>query len=268
MNQNIIKSEGFLPIVQKLTVNAILLGLRTDLEKSHVFESASLAIPDMKKIEESLKVNNDDSESIATRQGLKAKKHREAIEGFLKPLISKANELHKGLTAFRNEKTQDLLRIEKALKVKIENYQAEMERQRLLKVATLEAAAKAKEEKLRQEALDKAAKWEAHGTETGAAKADEYREIAGTVHIPIIMLDKDDNVRSVDGGKAIGKRDTKIEIVNLLALVREIAEGRAPIGCVKIMEGVLGAYINAMDIKEMPGVRIQRKKSVSFSTKK
>jgi dsDNA-specific endonuclease/ATPase MutS2 len=174
---------------------------------------------------------------------LKAIKGMQAkVKETFRPIIEKAYSAHKEAVAQEKKHMEPLLMAYDLVNGKMLGFYREQERIRQEAERKLQAEA----EKKRQEALAKAEEARAVGKE---AKAERFEEKAASVVAPTLapMFDK---------GSAVIKKLYHAEVYDLMALVKAIAAGQAPIVLVEANMPVLNAQARALkDMMAYPGVK-------------
>lgn len=196
------------------------------------------------------------------------------------PIIRKAHDAHKEAVAQRKKHEQPLIEAEGIYKRSMLMYTQEQERQRQEQerkareaaereqaklreqAAAAEAKAKAESERLRKEAEEAAAAGRAEeaaklaakaqtAEDKGAAKAEGLKDRADLVPTPVIAS----NTPVVSG---ISTRKTyAAKVTDKMALIKAVAEGRAPDNVLEANQTVLNALARSM--KEgfsYPGVEL------------
>jgi len=164
------------------------------------------------------------------------------VKDTFKDIIAKAFAAHKEAKAQETRHLEPLLKAETLVKNKMLTFAQEQERLRQEAERKLQAEA----EKKRQEALAKAEKAREEGKE---AKAEKYEDKAAAVVAPQLAP-------SFDKGSAVITKRWHAEVTDLMALVKAIAAGQAPIILVEANMVVLNAQ--ARSLKEnmaFPGVK-------------
>lgn len=262
--KDIVPGGGLLPQIRKENIGDIVKRLEAEWETLQLFQDAEKALEDLKFWELNLIVDDQESLRKATELGTRAAKYVKEIDAAIKEIKSKTHELDKGIGDYRKAKTEPFQGLKKVFADRIAAYWDKLKEERLVKIRLAEIAALEAKEAEGQNRLDEAADLEQKGHTDEAREAFEGIE---DIHVGMIMPEKPENTIRTDSGKAIGREDVEIEITDTGLLIEEIAAGRAPIGCVKILEGTLKKYIKAMGITKMPGVYIRRKKSTAFQGK-
>jgi hypothetical protein len=158
------------------------------------------------------------------------------------PIIAKAFQAHKEAKAQEAKHLEPLVRAESLIKNKMLDFLREQEKIRQEQERKLQAEA----EKKRQEALAKAEKAREEGKE---AKAEKYEDKAAGIVAPILAP-------TVDKGSVAVKKLYHAEVYDLMALVKAIAENKAPLNLIEANMPVLNSQ--ARSLKEgmnYPGVK-------------
>jgi len=184
------------------------------------------------------------------------------IDASCGPVVAAAHAAHKAATAQRNDLKKPLLEAEKLLKGKIGTYLDEQEQLRRAEQARID-----REQREAQLALEKKA----------LAEAEEQRlddaavlEAAGDTVAANALLDAPlvVDVTEVLPPAAVAPAPAKVagisssrrwncEVVDLMALVRAVAEGKAPLSYLQVDMSHLVGVIRQMDGQvEYPGVRV------------
>lgn len=189
----------------------------------------------------------------------KAKEHfrvildmEKQIKDFFEPHVKKANELHKSLTGARTAELNKLQPGKEYLNRQVVTWEAEEERKRQAEEARLrEEARKAEEERRLQEAIQA----EAEGNKEEAAAIIE-EPIAFTPP-PVVPS----AAPKVSGTSVKGT--WKARTLDLKALCKAVAEGKAPIMCIQANETFLNAQARAgKGSIRYPGVEMYEDKSL------
>jgi sorbitol-specific phosphotransferase system component IIBC len=166
------------------------------------------------------------------------------------PIIQKAYAAHKEAKAQETKQLDPLLKAESLVKNKMLTFWQEQERIRREEEARLQAIA----DKKRKEAEAKAEAARAAGNE---AKAEKYEEKAAAVVAPTLapMFDK---------GTVSVKKLYRAEVYDLMALIKAIAAGQAPISLVEANMVSLNAQARALkETMAYPGVRAVAEDNIS-----
>lgn len=262
--KNIVPGGGLLPQIRKENIGDIVKRLEVEWETLQLFQDAKKELANLYYWEAQLKVEDRETLKKATELGNLAAKFEGDIADAINTVKKKTHQLDKGIGNYRNFKTNPFRGLKKVFADRIAAYREILEEERREKIRLAEKAAREAEEAEGQNRLDEAADLEQKG-HTDEAK--EVFEGIEDIHVGMIMPEGVENTTHTESGKAIGREDVEIEITDTGVLIKEIAAGRAPIGCVKILEGTLKKYIKAMGITKMPGVYIRRKKSTAFQGK-
>lgn len=159
------------------------------------------------------------------------------------PIIKKAHEAHREAKDQETKHLEPLLKAEELIKGKMMTYLREQEAIRLEAERKLQADADRK----RQEAIAKAEAARAEGKE---AKADKYEEKAANIIAPQLAS-------TVDKGNAVIKKLYRAEVYNLMALVKAVAGGQAPLVLVEANLPALNAQARALkESLAYPGVKV------------
>lgn len=204
-------------------------------------EQQALAIPDQAL---ALMIVGEETYRHATELLLTIKDLRKEIEATFAPIIEKAFAAHKEAVAQRKRHEEPLIKAEGILKPRMAAYLEEQESQRR------EAERKAQEAAQLQEAVNAEAMGDVGGVE---AALNGYG--VASVIVP-------SSVPKVEG---ISTRDVwSGEVTNLLALVRTVAEGKAPLEFLTINPTFLNQMARAMKQNlRYPGVRAVCTKTVA-----
>jgi len=175
------------------------------------------------------------------------KKIDDAHSRVKKPILAAGRELD----AQKNEASAPLKSAEIQIKRAMSDFTTEQERIRRIEQAKADEAARKQQEKLQQQAARAAASGKFE-------KAGQLEQRAATVVAPVIQIESP----KVAG---ISPRETwHAECVDLKALVKAIAEGRAPLSLVMANDKVLGAQARSLKADFVcDGVRVWSEKSIA-----
>jgi hypothetical protein len=167
-------------------------------------------------------------------------------------LVSAAHKAHKLLTERRAQHTNPLLAAERALKSKMSAYVTEQER--IARQRAAEAAAKAREEEEARRLAEAAELEKAGESEAALAVLDEPVNLPPPA--PLGMA-----TPRADG---ISTRETwHAEVTDLMALVKAIAAGQAPLSLVEASKNVGGWARSTHGTVQIPGVRVWSTKEIA-----
>lgn len=173
------------------------------------------------------------------------------------PVVEAAHNSHKIAVAKRKEQLEPLEQAEKIVKQLGVNYLAEQQRIKEEAERKARAEAEAAERKRKDELEAQAKRHEANGN---IAKAEERREMAEQVFIaprPVVA-----NVIKAEGQSL--KEVWSAEVTDLHALIKAVAEGRAPITLVMADQVALNKQAKATkNAFPIPGVKFFSTKSMS-----
>ena len=196
-----------------------------------------------------VKVKNNDEYAQVGEELKSIKRAQESVKAFFDPDIAKAHELHKSLTAKRKAFLDPLNEAEAAGKSARITWDNEQERLRKAEQDRLDAEARAKEEKEKAKLEAKAQKAEANG-DAAAAEAIRERKEQVIVQAPIAAP------RTVETAGIKKVKKWKAEVTDPLALIKAVAEGKAPIGLVMPNDQALQRQaVATRDTFHVPGVR-------------
>ncbi len=214
-------------------------------------ESKALALDEQAK---AIIIKNQGQYDNANSFIVNIKNLQKQVKDTFGPIIKKAFEAHKEAKGQETKHLDPLLKIEELIKGKMMGYLREQEAIR----AEAERKLQAEAEKKRQEALAKAELARAEGKE---AKAEKYEDKASQIISPTLAP-------TVDNGSASMKKLYHAEVFDLMALVKAIAAGQAPIVLIEANLTVLNAQ--ARSLKEnmnYPGVKAVSEDNLSIRTR-
>jgi len=173
------------------------------------------------------------------------------IKDFFAPHKTAAQAAHKGLVEAEKRELAPLLEAESAIKRAIVAYETEQERLRRQRAAELAVEARRIEE---EERLREATALEAAG-ETALAE----RVLEAPIDTPAIVVERP------KAPTGIAMRTTwRTEIVDKMALIRAVAEGRAEAGLLTVNQSALDGMARSLKgALSVPGVRVVAEKSVA-----
>jgi hypothetical protein len=168
-------------------------------------------------------------------------------------LVSAAHKAHKLLVERRKQHTDPLLDAERLLKLKMSAYVAEQERIARQRAAEAEARAREEAEARR---LEEAAELEAAG-ESEAAMA--------SLDAPVLVVLPPPPPIAVPKAEGITSREVwHGEVTDLAALVKAIAEGKAPITFITPATSQVSQWARATrGSVQVPGVRVWSTKEIA-----
>lgn len=204
------------------------------------------------EIENKILVTNNEAQSII----IKNQEHYDQANNFLKiikglqvkvketfrPIIESAYKTHRESVAKEKEHLEPLLKAETLVKNKMLSFAQEQERIR----QEMEKKLQAEAEKKRQEAFAKAEAARAEGKE---AKAEKYEDKAAQIVAPQLapLFDK---------GSAVITKRWHAEVTDLMALIKAIAAGVAPISLIEANMPVLNSQARLLkENMAYPGVK-------------
>lgn len=166
--------------------------------------------------------------------------------------IKSAHDAHKSVIAAKKRHDDPLVRVEIAVKALMGKYVEAQAAERRAEAARLEAEAIRAEQDRR---LEEAAVWEASGdSETAARVLDEPGPVI--VALPTVEAPRAAGVSTQEKWTA--------DVVDLMALVRAIAAGAAPVSLVAPDQSVLNKMAAALKGElRFPGVKVVRSTIVS-----
>jgi hypothetical protein len=213
-------------------------------------EQRALAVDEQAK---AIIIKNQGQYDEANSFILNIKALQKKVKDTFGPIITKAFQAHKEAKAQETKHLEPLLKAEELIKGKMMGYLREQEAIRQEQERKLQAEA----EKKRQEALAKAEVARANGQET---KAEKYEEKASQIIAPQLAT-------TVDRGNATVKKQWSAEVTDLMALVKAIAAGQAPITLIVANMPILNAQARALkDQMNYPGVKAVSEDIVAIRT--
>lgn len=171
------------------------------------------------------------------------------INDWFEPLIRAAYKAHKALKDKQNEILEPALEAEMKIKAQMQAYILEQDKKQKELQAKLEAEAEAKRKALEEKARLAA---EAGNEAKAEALLEKAQEITAPIIAPSVQVVK------TDAGTTSIRRDTVVKVVNINVVLQQIVSGRIPSTVVEISEAKLKAWVKSADIKECPGLLIQR----------
>lgn len=181
------------------------------------------------------------------------------------PLLTAEGQIKRAMIAYTDE--QERIRQEEQRRL---DEAARKERERLAALAReAEAKARAEEERLRKEAADAAAAGRAAeaaklaaradtAADKGASKAQELQQRAASVVAPVVSREPP-KVAGISG-----RENWYAECTDLMALVKAVAEGRAPISFVVANDKLLGQQARSLKKQFVcDGVRVWSDKNLA-----
>jgi len=173
-----------------------------------------------------------------------------AIEAYMQPFIDRAHAAHKRLTTVRGRLTGPFEEAKTKLSALVFNFQVEQEQKRAREEESARAAA------LKQQQEDQAAQAEQLASE------GRFEEGVGVLETPVVPYIPATVATSVPKVKGIStaKESYCGEVVDLMALVKGIAAGQAPLSMVvadqKQIDKACALYRESMSF---PGVKLRKK---------
>lgn len=180
------------------------------------------------------------------------------IKEFWKEPKEKAYQAHKAISAKESEMLKPLEDRRKALKSNISAYLTEQERLRLEEQRKLDAERRAKEAELQKKADEERAK---------AIAENKPVPVVDTYVPQVIAMPEVQKTTKMEAGTVSGKKDIEITIVDILALVKAIADGKAPISIVDISASKLKAFVKLQQLKQLDGCEIREVVTAAFRSK-
>ena len=200
-----------------------------------------------------LKITDAPSYEKAKELLLTIKDLRKEIESTFRPIIEKAHAAHKEAIGQQRKVETPLVEAENIIKPLISKFLAEEERKRKAEEDRLRKIAEAEAEDRR---LAEALQAEADGnSEEAAAILDEE-----PAYIPPPIVP-----RTVSTGGGIAMRENWLcRVENLMALVKAVAEGKAPLAAVNANVVFLGQQARSLRSEmQYPGVVVYSEKSIA-----
>jgi colicin import membrane protein len=203
-----------------------------------------------------LKVESDEDFHEAGNLLVGIKGLRKEIEDHHRPVIAAAFAAHKAATAAKKKLDDPLDEAERTIKRSMSAYHDAQERRRREEQARLEAEARRQEEERR---LAEAQALEAEGRHGEAKAVIEEPIIAPVAPAP-------PPVPKVAG---VSMRETwSAEVTDLAALVRAVADGKAPAGLVQANQSALDQLARALKATmAVPGVTVRRQTGVAAGSR-
>jgi len=209
----------------------------------------------------------NDAESYATAGTLviALDQLKRKINDYWNDPITKAFQVHKSLTAKRAEMLQPVDERRKSLTKKISEYLTLQEQIKREEQRALDEARRIAEQKERERLEKLAIKAEEKGN---AEKAEILREKAEDVYIPpAIVIPEVEKTTRLETGTASQKKDIAVKVTDEKLVLKEIVDGRLPIGIITISVPKLKQAIRLTGLKQVPGCTITEIVSASFRSK-
>ena len=177
------------------------------------------------------------------------KNSKKEVNATFDPICDKAHKTWKEAVSQRSRFLDPLDEAEKLIVGKVKGFLAEQERIRKEEEARLQEIARKEEERIRKQLEAKAEKAEAKGN---TEKAEELKQQAESTFISRPTV-----APTVDRIKGLGiKENWKADIYDLLALVKAVAEGTAPIDYLAANTTLLNSQARNLKASfKCPGVR-------------
>jgi len=221
-------------------------------------------MPEIMELEKQVPEVSTQAQAITIKNQIgydKANDFLKAIKGLqvkvretFRPIIEKAHLAHKEAVNKEKEHLEPLLKAEELVKTKMVDFYQEQERIRQAEQRKLEAEA----ERKRQEALKKAEEARENGQEV---KADKYENKAAEIVAPTLAP-------TIDKGSTVITKRYHAEVVDLMALVKAVASGKAPLSLIEANMPVLNAQARALkETMSYPGVKVIAEQDLSTRTK-
>lgn len=200
-------------------------------------------------------VRDQDSMAQAGEIVIELKATEKKIKDYWRDPKAKAAAAHKEICNKENEMLGPVQRLYTALQGKISGYLTEQEQIRRAEQLRLDREREERERKEREKLEKRAAAAEAKGD---VGKADALRERAEEVHIPVAMAEPvvDRTVRTGNG--AVSQRtEYTVEVTDVKAFCAEIAAGNVPPGVVEFKPAQLKAFVKQWGHTSFPGLTIR-----------
>ena len=218
----------------------------------NAIQKLSSAVDAWPAMAQALTVVDTVSYQVAADRLLDIKGLRAEIEATFGPIVKKAHEAHKEATGQRKRHEEPLKAAEGIIKARMGGWQRQEEQRAREEAARLAAEALKRDE-------------EARLVEAEALEAAGEAEAAGRV------LDKPPPAppppppTRVPQIKGIAGRDIwKVEVVDLMALVKAVAAGTVPLAAVEASGKVLGQQARSLQGEmKWPGVRVYSERSIA-----
>lgn len=165
------------------------------------------------------------------------------VKNSFRPIIEQAFATHRAAVKQEKEHLEPLVKAYDLVNGKMLAYYQEQERIRREQERKLQEEA----EKKRQEAIAKAETLRAEGKE---ARAEKYEEKAASIISPQLAP-------TIDKGGAVIKKLYRAEVYDLMALVKGIVDGKAPLLSIEPNMVLLNSQARALkDAMSYPGVKV------------
>lgn len=218
-------------------------------------QAAPLLIRDEKTQAIVAQIETDEAFSVAISLKMQLEDLIKEIAGYFAPERSERHKAWKDKIAEEEAQTKPIEEVINAFKNGLNAFdkkkreEARKAQEEADRIAKLEAdKAKAKIEK-------KAEKAETSGN---VEKAEALREEASSIVPVSFVQDVRDTTIRTDSGTAFTAKTLEIEVTDPMALVKEIAAGRFPIGAVDFKMKIIKSHVSSFDLNECPGLSIIR----------
>ena len=208
-----------------------------------------------------IRVANKADMNIASAKVFELDKMANKIKEYWSEPKKKAHEAHKAITAKEKEMLEPILNLKSEIVKMIDSFLRIEEQKRREEQARLDAERRKKEEAERLKLEKKAVKAEEKGN---VEKAEELREKAEDVYIPPAIIEPAEKTVKTDNGSITARRVKKIEVLDLMDVIKGIAAGTIPLTVIELKEQNLLKWMDACGLKEAPGCRLYDDVQSSF----
>jgi chromosome segregation ATPase len=227
-------------------------------------QAAPLLIKDSETQAIVAKIETDEAFSVAVKLKMSMEDLVKEINSFFAPERTERHRLWKEKIAEEDAEINPIQEVITALKNGLNEFdrrkreaarKAQEEADRLAKIEADKAKAKI------ERRIEKA---EASGN---VDKVEALREEASSI-VPIsIVQEATSSTVRMDSGTAFTAKTLEVEVVDPMALIREIAAGRFPIGAVDFKMKIVKSHVSSFDLNECPGLSIIRDTKVQTRRK-
>ena len=184
----------------------------------------------------------------------------EQIKKRTEKAISEAHQLHKTLCKERKDACDPWEKVKDRISKERNNYQVEQEYIRMEAQRKAEAVEAEKKEKERQKLLEQAIKLEEKGK---LAQAEAKLEQAENVYDEPVFVPSavEKKIELSFGGSVSSQRDFDVEVIDVKAICKAVADGHLPVGIIEIRNKELKEFCKLKQIEngDIEGLRINIK---------
>jgi len=209
-------------------------------------------------------INTDEAQAIIADIWQQGKKLIEQIEEDHEPERVALHQKWKDKLAEISSETGPIKELVALLHSGLNIYHQRKEREKREAIRLADEAARKEAEKAKAKIEKKIEKAEASGD---LEKAETLREDAAMI-VPVSIV-PEETTRQIktESGTVYSKKTLEVEVSDPLALIKEIAAGRFPIGCIEFKKNVIKQQVSAYGLESFSGLKITKGSQIQGRTK-